>query len=62
MTRYVMLHDHIYDLQDGSLETERPIGRRGSHSIWSAEALLETLSQLDHTEFIKPFYFLDVID
>ena len=62
MTRYVMMHDRIYDLQDGSLITDHPTDRRGCHSIWSAEALLDTIENLDHPAFIKPFYFLDVID
>lgn len=62
MTRYVKMCSRIYDLQDGSLITDRPIGRKGVHSIWSAEALLETIESLNHIETIKPFYFLDVLE
>ena len=62
MTRYMMMHDRIYDLDDGSLITDRPIGRRGGHSIWSAEALLEDLGGICVPIVIKPFYFLDVLE
>lgn len=62
MTRYMMMHDRIYDLQDGSMITDRPTARRGGHSIWSAEALLEDLGGISIPITIKPFYFLDVID
>ncbi len=62
MTRYVMLRDHIFDLSDGSMETDRPIDRRCGHSIWSAEALLEELTRMTAPTVIRPFYFLDVIE
>lgn len=62
MTRYVMMRDRIYDLSDGSLIADRPIGRRGGHSIWSAEALLEDLGGINIPIVIKPFYFLDVLE
>ena len=62
MTRYVRMRDRIYDLQDGSLITDRPTDRRGCHSIWSAEALLDALNDINAPTFIKPFYFLDVFD
>ena len=62
MTRYVMMRDRIYDLDDGSLVTDRPIGRRGGHSIWSAEALLEDIETVTAPTFLKPFYFLDVLE
>ena len=62
MTRYMMMRDRIYDLQDGSLVTDRPTGRYQGHWIWSAEALLNDLESLTEMHFIKPFYFLDVIE
>lgn len=62
MTRYVMLQDTIYDLQNGSLETDHPIDCRHGHVIWSAEAFLDSVERMNHPAFIKPFYFLDVID
>ena len=62
MTRYMMRRDRIYDLQDGSLVTDRPTGRYQGHWIWSAEALLNDLESLTEMHFIKPFYFLDVIE
>lgn len=62
MTRYVMMRDRIYDLQDGSLVTERPTGRYQGHWIWSAEALLEDIGSVTAPTFLKPFYFLDVLE
>ena len=62
MTRYVMMRDRIYDLQDGSMITDHPTARRGGHSIWSAEALLEDIEDISAPTFIKPFYFLDVLE
>lgn len=62
MTRFVMMHDRIYDLDDGSLITDHPIYRKNGHSIWSAEALLEDIESMTAPTFLKPFYFLDVID
>ena len=62
MTRYVMMRDRIYDLQDGSLITDHPIYRKGGHFIWSAETLLEDIEDISAPTFIKPFYFLDVIE
>ena len=62
MTRYMMMYDHIYDLEEGSLITDHPIYRKGGHFIWSAEALLEDLEDIPIPISIKPFYFLDVIE
>jgi hypothetical protein len=56
------MRDRIYDLQNGSMITDRPIGRRGGHSIWSAEALLEDIGTVTAPTFLKPFYFLDVLE
>lgn len=62
MTRYVMFKGTIYDLQDGSLKTDAPVHRRNGYAIWSAEALLCEIEDTTETTFIKPFYFLDVIE
>lgn len=62
MTRYVMMRDRIYDLDDGSMITDHPTDRRGGHSIWSAEALLVDIESVTAPTFIKPFYFLDVLE
>lgn len=62
MTRFVMFKGTIYDLEDGSLKTDGPVHKHQCYDIWSAEALLCKIAASTQTEFIKPFYFLDVID
>lgn len=62
MTRYVMFKGTIYDLQDGSLATVEPAYRRNGYDVWSAETLLCEIEDITETTFIKPFYFLDVIE
>ena len=61
MTRFILLHDRIFDLSDGSLEIEGPSMRIGCHDVWSAEALLEELVSVDRPTELKPFHFVNVI-
>ena len=62
MTRFILLHDRIFDLSDGSLETSRPSMRIGCHDVWSAEALLDELATVDRPTELKPFHFVNVIE
>lgn len=62
MTQYVTVDGRIYDLLDGSLETEKEAYRRAGHRIWSAEAFLDLVAMSDRTVAVRPFYFNDPIE